>query len=166
MIPEYSKNEVMAGFKNKCIILYSFYIIWWIIEIKHLGKAYLFLQENKVPRIEKSIRPACASQSLSWGVPSFVYKFEWVIFILSSFNYYIPILLFYEEHFYKRNSFLTIFWNFHFFNNSKIFKLFVRGVFETNFRTKVIFGFLIIYITILVGYPVKHFKHSNRHPPP
>ena len=126
MIPEYSKNEVMAGIKNKCIILYSFYIIWWIIEIKHLGKAYLFAQENKVPIIEKSIRPACASQSLSWGVPSFVCQFEWVIFILSSFNYYIPILLFYEEHFYKRNSFLTIFWNFQFFNNSKIFKLFVR----------------------------------------
>ena len=134
MIPEYSKNEVMAGIKNKCIILYSFYIIWWIIEIKHLGKAYLFAQENKVPIIEKSIRPACASQSLSWGVPSFVCQFEWVIFILSSFNYYIPILLFYEEHFYKRNSFLTIFWNFQFFNNSKSFKLFVRGDFWNQFQ--------------------------------
>ena len=134
MIPEYSKNEVMAGIKNKCIILYSFYIIWWIIEIKHLGKAYLFAQENKVPIIEKSIRPACASQSLSWGVPSFICQFEWVIFILSSFNYYIPILLFYEEHFYKRNSFLTIFWNFQFFNNSKIFKLFVRGGFWNQFQ--------------------------------
>ena len=134
MFPEYSKNEVMAGIKNKCIILYSFYIIWWIIEIKHLGKVYLFVQENNVPIIEKSIRPACASQSLSWGVPSFVYQFEWVIFILSSFNYYIPVLLFYEEHFYKRNSFLTIFWNFQFFNNSKIFKLLVREGFWNQFQ--------------------------------
>ena len=134
MIPEYSKNKVMAGFKNKCIILYTFYIIWWIIEIKHLGKQYLFVQENKVPTIEKPIRPACALTKFVLSRPSFVYQFEWVIFIWSSFNYYIPILLFYEEHFYKRNSFLTIFWNFHFFNNSKIFKLFVRGGFWNQFQ--------------------------------
>ena len=132
MIPEYSKNKVMAGFKNKCIILYTFYIIWWIIEIKHLGKQYLFVQENKVPTIEKSIRPACAlKKSVLKSVKFwyFIYQFERVIFIWSSFNFYIPILLFYEEHFYQRINFIVVFWKFDFFNNFRIFKLQVRVFF-------------------------------------
>ena len=59
----------------------------------------------------------------------FIYQFERVIFIRTSFKYYIPILLFYEEHFNKRINFLAVCWKFEFFNKFRILKLLVRGGF-------------------------------------